>query len=381
MFGLQIDMSFASRSKLTIDAALSMYEAADGFGYDAYCENYICHPMADGKYLQALAVLFNTKLISLSQFQQRALIVCARIESNSLKCGHGMSWGLGFSWRNLPADETFLITSSIVSRGLLDCHCQGLLSDQAANLFRLAGFGLKEWIKNLSMLVGEKNISLPVYSPNIREPIFNAAAYALGTSDLIDKLEGRAPSSTNTLQAMQWIRSRHIVGLGWPYSPASPIVDLLHQCYIFNSLADVFGIQSIEEECIEMMGHFAGPCCFLDAIRLVRDKEELLNTRDIPWIRSLGDYIVEALPKSARLWSLGELLVLLSRLGDEGKYSEAWVRQGRQVAEMIVSRLSEKDDEETQYPRHVMHAVHGLASYLALLRKRAQKNTNNETEP
>ncbi len=48
---------------------------------------------------------------------------------------------------------------------------------------------------------------------------------------------------------------------------------------------------------------------------------------------------------------------------------------------MIVSRLSAEDDEEARYPRHTMHAVHGLASYLALLRKRAQKNTNAESEP
>ncbi len=71
---------------------------------------------------------------------------------------------------------------------------------------------------------------------------------------------------------------------------------------------------------------------------------------------------------------------LLSRLGMEGVHSEAWVRQGRQVAEMIVFRLSVEDDVEARYPRHLMYAVHGLACYLALLRKRVQKNINTESE-
>jgi hypothetical protein len=367
------EMSTSGKLRLCIEKNLYAYEKNQGVGPDAYCEAPQCHPMADGKYLQALAVLRCTGLISIPHFQQRSLDACARIEKSAIKFEDGISWGLGFSWRNLPTNETFLITSSIVSRGLLDCHCQGLLSDQAANLLRLAGSGLKEWIKNLSMLVGEKYLSLPVYSPNIREPIFNAAAYALGTLKIINEFEGLASISSGTLNKMKWIKSRRVIGLGWPYSPTNPVVDLLHQCYILNSLADVFGVQSVEKECAEMVGQFAGPCCYADAMRLVMSKEEFVSKRDIPWLRSLGDLQIEALPKPARLWSLGELLVLLSRLGEEGKNSEAWIRQGRQVAEMIVSQLSAEDDVEAQYPRHIMHAVHGLASYLALLRKRAQK--------
>jgi hypothetical protein len=253
-------------------------------------------------------------------------------------------------------------------------------SNQAQSLLHLGSVGLERWIENHSISVNEGR-NLPVYSPNIREPIYNAASYAFGTLKLIDKSEGRAPLNIDTLGIMEWISSRRVAGLGWPYSPTNPVVDLRHHCYILKSLADVFGVQSIEKECAEMLGQFAGPCCFSDAIRLVKSKEELSSKRDVPWLRSLGDFQLELLPKRARLWSLGELLVLLSRLGEEGENSEAWVRQARQVTEMIMSRLSAEDDEEARYPRHTMHAVHGLASYLALLRKRAQKNTNAESEP
>lgn len=372
-------MSFATDLHNILKKSLHKYEEFDGYGSDAYYETTTLHPMADGKYLQSLAVLRSTGLMSLPHFQQRSLDACARIEKSAIKFEDGVGWGLGFSWRNLYPTEPFLITSAIVTRGLLDCYCQGLVSDRVVNLLSIGTAGLDGWIRNNSISVDD-GYGLPVYSPNIREPIYNAASYAFGTLNLIDKSEGWAPSNINSLEVMKWIRSRRAVGLGWAYSPTSPIVDLLHQCYILNSLADVFGVQSVEKECVEMLGQFAGPCCFSDAIRLVMGKEELSSKRDIPWLRSLGDFQLEMLPKRARLWSLGELLVLLSRLGEEGENSEAWVRQARQVAEMIVSRLSEEDDKEARYPRHAMHAVHGLASYLALLRKRAQWNTHVKAE-
>lgn len=373
-------MATTSNLRSCIDSQLHSYESSLGIGADAYCDAPQCHPMAEGKYLQALTVLRSTGLISISNFQRRALDACARIESNALKFQEGISWSLGFSWLSLPATEPFLITSAIVTRGLLDCKCQGLVSDQATNLLCLGSAGLEGWMSGLSVSVGDKDIALPVYSPSIREPIYNAAAYALATLRLIDESEGQVPPSTDTLRVMAWIRSRRVSGLGWPYSPTSPVVDLLHQCYILNALADAFGVRSIEQECAEMMGQFAGPCCFADAMRLVMGNEESANARDIRWLRPLGDCQVELLPKPARLWSLGELLVLLSRLGLEGKHSEAWVRQGRRIAAAIMSRLSAEEDTEARYPRHVMHAVHGLACYLALLRKRARGNTHVEAE-
>lgn len=368
-------MALAEDLRTAIEATLSAYGAKDGYGADAYwgADNY--HPMADGKCLQTLAVLRQSKLISAIQFEERSKIVCARLESSALRClDIGMFWGLGFPWRNLPATEPFLITTAIITRGLLDCHNEGLALNFSSNLLGQGRLGLKAWMKDLSLPVDQQGISLPAYSPGIREPVYNAAAYAMGTLKLIEDLEDLMSSGSNMLPAMEWIRYRRIGSLGWPYSPKSPVVDLLHQCYILNILADTFGVHSIESATAEMVGQFAGPCCFADAMRLVIMGEEPADVRDIPWLRTLGRHQVELLPKPARLWSLGELLVLLSRLGLQGKHSEAWVRQGLRVAKAIMSRLSAKDDAEVLYPRHVMHAVHGLACYLALLRKRRQLN-------
>jgi len=281
-----------------------------------------------------------------------------------------MCWGLGFSWRNLPATEPFLITSAIVTHGLLDCHNQGLALEFSSNLLHQGRAGLEAWMRELAIPVDQSGAVLPAYSPGIREPIYNAAAYAMVTLNIIDDADGFTPSGVDMLPAMEWIRSRRVAGLGWTYSPNSPVVDLLHQCYILNALADAFGVESIESASAEMVSQFAGPCCFADTMRLVMEGEEPANVRDIPWLRPLGGHQVELLPKPARLWSLGELLVLLSRLGFEGVRSDAWIRMGRRVAESILLRLSAPDDAEAKYPRHVMHAVHGLACYLALLRQR-----------
>lgn len=368
-------MALAEDLRTAIETSLSAYGARDGCGPDAYwsADNY--HPMADGKCLQTLAVLRQSKLISATQLEERSKTVCARLESSALQClDVGMFWGLGFPWRNLPATEPFLITTAIVMRGLLDCHSEGLASDFSSNLLGQGKLGLKAWVQDLSLPVDQQGIAFPAYSPRIREPIYNAAAYALGTLKLIENMEDLMYSCSNMLPAMEWIRYRRIGSLGWPYSPNSTVVDLLHQCYILNALADTFGIHSIESATADMVGQFAGPCCFADAMRLVMVGEESADVRDIPWLRPLGCHHVELLPKPARLWSLGELLVLLSRLGLKGKHSEAWVRQGLRVAKAILSRLSAKDDAEVLYPRHVMHAVHGLACYLALLRKRTQQN-------
>lgn len=367
-------MALAEDLRNAIDTTLYGYEAKDGVGADAYCGTDSCHPMADGKCLQVLAVLRQSKLISAKQFEERSQRICSRLESRGLEVFEGgMCWGLDFSWRNLPATEPFLITTAIVIRGLLDCHNEGLVLALSSKLLREGSAGLEAWIRELALPVGQSGIDLPAYSPGIREPIYNAAAYALGTLKLIEDVGGFLPAGVGAgvLSAMEWIRSRRISGLGWPYSTSSPVVDLLHQCYILNACSDVFGVRSIESATAEMMGQFAGPCCFADVMRLVTEGVvESSDARDIPWLRFIGSLQVELLPKPARLWSLGELLVLLSRLGLDGERSNAWGRQGRRVADAILSRFSASDDVEARYPRHVMHAVHGLACYLALLRKK-----------
>lgn len=364
-------MISATELRACIDGRLQAYEAANGVGPDAYCEAAASHSMADGKFLQALAVMRRSGILSANQFEARSLNACARLEAQALDFGQGRAWGLGFPWRDMTAAEPFLITSAVVTRGLLDARTEGVAAPALAGLLEQATAGLRSWFSELSLPTPDGGLAVPAYSPSIREPIYNAAAYASSTLHLCAAAQpGTAGQAPATAPLLEWVRTRRVAGLGWKYAADNPVVDLLHQQYILNALADVDGIASVESEALEMVGQFAGPCCFADAIRCVAGPDAQL--RDIPWLRPLGSGQIELLPKPARLWSLGELLVLVARLGGGATRPDAWMRLGTRLAETIVQRLNDPADAEGTYPRHAMHALHGLACQLALLRKRAQ---------
>ena len=367
-------MPTAKKVRSVIDTALLQYESDEGAGTDAYCTESIIHPMAEGKYLQILAALRRANLLSPVQLELRTNPVLERLQLSALRYFDDVfTWGLGFSHRELLPDEPFLITSAIVTRGVFDCHQEGLSSGRTLDFLKKAVDGLRTWVQKLHCTSEQQSLTIPAYSPNIREVIYNAPAYALATLKLISEIKDQAHTDVGGwLHSLEWLNSRRIVGLGWPYSPESQVVDLLHQCYLLNSFADVFGVKSIEIPCAEMVGQFAGPCCFADALRIVETDCSLDEKLSIPWVRKVGETQVELLPKPARLWSLGELLVLVSRLGEHGDRSVGWIRLCHKIAETILERLASSGDVESQYPRHVMHALHGLASYLALLRKKAQ---------
>jgi hypothetical protein len=152
---------------------------------------------------------------------------------------------------------------------------------------------------------------------------------------------------------------------------------LLHQCYILNALCDVAAGSEPERFAREIVGQFAGPCCFADALAWHPEGGEVPVLREIPWLRPLGGGHVQLMPKPARLWSLGELLVVTTRLAREGEHPSAWLRLGTSISAKIIERLGDADDAERQYPRHVMHALHGLACQLRLLRSMARAKTSS----
>lgn len=159
---------------------------------------------------------------------------------------------------------------------------------------------------------------------------------------------------------MEWIRSRRLSRLGWPYSPASGVVDLLHQGYLLNTMADVFGVHSVEAASFDLIGQFAGPVGFADVIHLLPPGRAKKGGHSIFWIWSFAGGDLEIPPNSARLWSLGELLVLVSRLGDDGEQADGWLRLGRSIAVTIMHRLTCDNDDVARFLRHAMHARHSL---------------------
>lgn len=367
-------MGLASSIRDCVMLYASQYESNDGIGLDAYCEELRYHPMADGKYLQACAVMREAGLISAAVFKRRVASALERLRLHALHpFDSGACWGLGFSHRQLPSTEPFLITSSIIARGLLDCERAGESSEDLQQTLRSSMQCLERWFTEWSVNADQYDIPLPIYSPGIREPIFNAASYAMGAMLLYRRTQGEATSlDSHVLLGLDGIRSLRVDGLGWVYAPGNLIVDLIHQCYILNALADVHGGQSVEGSAQEMIGQFATLEGFADALRLVPHGAALEHSRDIPLLRSFGGGSIELLQKVARLWSLGELLVLISHLAEAAVRREGWTRLGARVADLILSRLASDEAIEAKYPRHVMHAVHGLACYLSLLRRSKQ---------
>jgi hypothetical protein len=346
----------------------------NGLGADAYCEESLYHPMADGKYLQACSVMRNTGLVSEVVFQRRVALALDRLRLHVLQPFHaGSCWGLGFAWRGLPSQEPFLITTAIVGRGLLDCARVGQSSEVLQRTLSDSMRGLELWFQEWSVRVDEIGVSLPVYSPGIREPIYNAASYAMAAHLLWQRTQSESISRDTSIPLkLEKIRSAHLKGLGWTYAPGNLVVDLLHQCYILNALADIHGGSLVEEFALEMVGQFATPEGFADALRLLPLGGKAGQSRDIPWLRPFDKGSVELLPKVARLWSLGELLVLVSHLACDGVRRDGWVSLGARAARLIMSILTSPDAVEAKYPRHVMHAVHGLSCYLSVLRRRSQ---------
>jgi hypothetical protein len=102
-------VSLATDLKVRIETNKAAYESAQGQGSDAYFLPKAYHPMADGKYLSALAALHVGTLISDKHLQERLSAVCDRLAGSALPMGQeGKAWGLGFVWNNLSADEPYL---------------------------------------------------------------------------------------------------------------------------------------------------------------------------------------------------------------------------------------------------------------------------------
>jgi hypothetical protein len=348
--------------------------------------------MAEGKYLSALAVLHAGTLISDKHLQERLSAVCNRLAGSALPMEQeGKAWGLGFVCNNLPADEPYLITTALVCKGLLQCRRQGGRGKALDHMLSAGQRGLLALCRQNSIPAVQavqasfpvvrkafsafftqwpfRTIRIPLYSPGIREPVYNAAATAAACLMLLAGEQGKSDAEYRNIG--RWIHLQKIAHLGWAYAPGNPTVDLLHQCYILNALADIFGAPAIEEDAAAMLGQFYGCGGLADVLKLensqsAADSEKIF--REIDKMHS-----VQVLQRPARLWSLGELLVLVARLGREGRFPQRWLRQGQVIAQDILARMENETDPETSYPRHIMHVVHGLSCYLALLRALARK--------
>lgn len=358
----------------TLLGLLNAHDQQKGIGPDAYHAKPMAHPMAEGRFLSALASAARAKVLTHDRARVMAIPSLARLERQKLAFGGGSTWGLNFSWKEAQADEPFLITTGIIAQGL--CDLATLLPDltQAEDLRGRALAALAGWADTACLPHPELSCDLPAYSPVMRKPVVNAAAFAAA----VLCRAGRDPSGVNKARLLR-IREHHLPGIGWHYAPQTPVVDLLHQCYILAALET--GLAEAPENrrfcsrvLVETVAAFsAHPGDFFDTA------EHLTSTLALPphprtILRFTPSGPLQLKPNPARLWSLGELLAVMagSIASQEEDGTAGWRPYAMPVCGAILARLSETEGEAL-FPRHLMHAAWGLARFLEAVR--AQRHT------
>lgn|GEM_PF-3095671 len=367
--GSSAKKGLAARLKHQALDLVDRYHGAQGIGPDAYSATPLSHPMADAKFLLSLVALLNTKIISPQKFVQYAAPVAPRLESARINVfGSGAAWGLGFGFRNLPVREPYLITSALVVEALSAVIATGLLDLDFEPLHEDGARALASWLQYWVQPYPGKALALPQYSEHLREPVINTAAYAFGVA----ARSGSGPLGHQAAEArekLSMIAELRIRGIGWQYSASSKVVDLMHQCYTINAFPPDM-CPMIDEWHADLVSLFDGGINYLDACTLITDESELASSYELPIVRRMDGRCVRVERKPARLWSLGELLLSLSRRGglieDELRRSQ-WKRTANRVA-IHVLELLDTHSEEAGFVRHSMHGLHGIVELLALHR-------------
>lgn len=350
---------------------VDQYHAADGRGFDAYWNDVSFHPMAEAKYLCALATLFESGVISELSFSTKAAAGCDRLEKAHLRIfGDGFAWGLNFPYQGLSEREPFLITTALVVEALGRVTRAENISEKALDLYESGMRALRHWSNHWLVSHRETDDCFPQYSEHIREPIVNAAAYAYGV--LV-----KAPGSTErqvqeARQGLNNIAALRLPGIGWTYSPSSGIVDLIHQGYIINSFPPAE--HDTITWCEELISLFDSGLGYLDVCTVMGRSRSAQSERELPILRSAGDVVIRVERRKARLWSLGELLVCVAaqmrHIQDEREMLR-WKATANRVTQCILERLSD-GEAESFYVRHSMHALHGVAELLSIYRENAR---------
>lgn len=368
---LKQNMSFIQSLRSCLDDLLDTYSAAAGVGADAYWKNPRVHPMADGKYLLSIVQSYRAGLIGQSRAIGRAKPAAKRLKDRALPLsedrGETIGWGLGFPWakHTYTAQDPLLITSAVCTKALSALVKDELLPAQFEMTYTNALKGL-HWWSDEAAVSPPNGPSLPCYGlSNYREPVHNTAAYSLG---LLFSLGNQASEEMG--HRLTYIADQYTNGAGWVYSYDNPVIDLLHQWYILNPLIDSFGAERFEEHCQTIVSQFGTGDGFLDVATLkpsawraaCDDDPGYVLARPIP----TGTLLVN--PKPARLWSLGEMLVGVSKMCQQCPSNPLWPRYGQMIAKLILDKSQTRTSAEWAYPRHTMHLAHGLAAYIAFRR-------------
>jgi hypothetical protein len=357
-------------SRFPLDAARAFVKSAGDAGCagpDAYSPEPRHHPMAEGKLLSSLRRLLDVGALSTTDFASEVEASVSRLErANLVHASNEAAWGLGFEWRGTSATEPFLITTSIVARGLLDANLP-TANDLRDRTLR--------WLNAAPSRFGVPfdALTLPAFSPHLREPVCNTIAAWAGVL-------WRTGERRIAADAFRAILARHHIGYGWTYGGQSTRVDLLHQMYIIGALEEIDDpevvtrdrLSNLAIDCIGALGMPGSLFDKADILSLAEAKEAAGRASSV-WIRNLDNSrAIVVYRDPPRPWSLGEAIAVCSRLALRGGDSTFWTTMAIRLGDLAKRRI-ESHIEWRSWPRDVTHMAEGLAS-LAMLKRSLRLN-------
>jgi hypothetical protein len=355
-----------------LDELISNHAINQGVGPDAYCEQPTAHPMADAKFLTTICQCYDSGIVGKSRAISLIRPAVMRLGNQAVPLPQAkdglIGWGLGFNWEKhgYSDKDPLLINTSIVMEALHLLFLRGLLPDNFLPLYLTAKSSLMWWGQE-AVVAPPGGVALPVYGLNkYREPVLNSAAYCLSVNAIME------PSHHEIIMPkIEYIISQYKEGAGWNYSYNNQVIDLLHQWYIIVSIAKSINIKGIEPNIRNVIGQFGNFHRFLDVAVWIEKKKDIESIYDLGLvlIRDVGSGVLALKPKPARLWSLGEMLVGLSRLCEANPQNPLWSRYAQLVINEIWNSHAMLESEEWHFPRHAMHIAHGLAAFIAMRRK------------
>lgn len=347
---------------------LRQYETAGGKSVDDYFETPQVHPMAEGKYLSALAALQRTGTVKDITGRMRQSVI--RLEQTAVPQSKGLAWGLGFPFREASAAEPYVITTCIVITGLMDA-IQVADGEDRDRLVGLAGDALT-WLREGAARESWEGIDVPTFSQSIPEVVFNVVAqwsHVLIRAQNLDVLPSSGERQPDDYyRAATTVLAEFQSNVGWTYGKLSTRSDLLHTCYIGNALLQALPDrrEQIDRTMLVATTQFLSPHGWFDRFDVLAAEEAM--ARPWPWNgrthRFLDDTVLLGFDRPARPWSVGELLVLAAASSADGSTSHFWTTQLRPMATLAVGKAF-----GAKAFRHSMHLAHGLTTVLESLRR------------
>lgn len=334
----------------------------NGMGKDYYCSDIIQHPMAEGRFLSLIGMLYDHEIISEIMARKYAEPSIERLDALALESNDGVAWGLGFQWNTTDANEPFVITTSLVVDGLLAINKLNNAT-KSSNLLNSATAWLIDAPNQFGSVVGEK-FRVPFFSPTIKTSPINVVASWART--LLCESNGNKKEYADLLR---WIVAQNTCGVGWVYDGINSRIDLLHQCYILDSISGVLIPSEASKLTLLMIRLFLSPAGFIDKVDLVDDKNASLMSgkKNVQIIRLLPNKHVVLYPTLARNWSIGDALHVVSQRSlNRSSYSEELYRYGTLLAHEIMRRYD--SGEVPNRPRDTMHLCLGMGSFLCAKR-------------